>query len=217
MVKFNIEKFRLRFTQGVHNINEIFYTSEIPRSKAEIIKAIKSSITVMKNENKNYKIISCLKYDFGWRNSQFFNFDEKDAINMLYEPENHDEGYSGSNVKRDINKGVNTKQSHFNTFSLMLFPIDNPEGGNDLNNDCLYRCLKKLDKQIKIKPFELKKSLNLKRDDKIDISLINSVEKMVKMNINIVGDYSYISEGNYFKTANLTLIHEHYDLDKKSR
>jgi hypothetical protein len=55
-----------------------------------------------------------------------------------------------------------------------------------------------------------KAKLGLKRDDKFPFELIPKVEKLLELNINVSGDYDYISKHLYKATVNLLLIDGHY-------
>jgi len=93
-------------------------------------------------------------------------------------------------------------------------------GSDDKFNDCLYNCLKYFVFNIEDyykSPAELKKQLKLKRNDKIPLSCIDIIEKKLKnFQINIRGDYIRSSTIQSNKIINITLINEHYEVEKQN-
>jgi hypothetical protein len=108
------------------------------------------------------------------------------------------------------------------SFIFSFIPLPAPEGGDDDENDCLIKCIKKVirTKKNEILADELKQILKLKRDSKIPISKMNKVEEYIfektgtKYGINISGDYEYNSTVETTKFINLILSKEHYSLDE---
>ncbi len=109
---------------------------------------------------------------------------------------------------------------------MILFTKDtgNKKVGNSEHNDCLYDCLKAaipLFRYIYKTPKEFKKSLGLKRNDKVPISLIPKIEDELKnYRINIYGDCQYYSKKDILDSpyeVNLCSTKEHvYSLKKNS-
>lgn len=146
-------------------------------------------------------LTSMLYGKLGWRSGYF---DDIGDDVKLYEP---------------TDSGLEVAQPD-NIKSFVSYVIIKPknEGGDDINNDCLYIVLNKLiynfDKYFK-SPEDLKKYLGLKRNDKVPIDCIFKIEQKLKTyQINVRGDYIYSSTVKSLKVINLTLIDEHYDIDR---
>ena len=110
-----------------------------------------------------------------------------------------------------------------------MLPKDNPRGGKDENNDCLYNALKKAfpfqvgfrgNKKVngkyksgfhRISPAELKTQLNLGRSEPIHYKRIPEVEDLLKIRIHLTGDFSYTSGKSYDPLANVSLTNGHYE------
>ena len=106
----------------------------------------------------------------------------------------------------------------YKQFQLYLVLKPKAEGGNDKFNDCLYNCLHLYlyNRLPWRKPEELKKYLKLKRNDKIPITCINTIENKLKTyQINVRGDYIYSSTLKSNKVINLILSDEHYTIDRE--
>ena len=125
---------------------------------------------------------------------------------------------------------------YYEAFRFHFIPFKRlTEGGNDDNspkglyasgyNDCLVNCINQffecVSKYVSAK--ELKKYLNLNRDDKIDISRIKEVERFINTGgfpeknpyaIFISGDASYDSNIQTFKRIYITLSGGHYSINK---
>ena len=111
-----------------------------------------------------------------------------------------------------------------NQFVIYTWANPNNAGGSDEEfNDCLYICiLKTLDleniKNTWNSPSKFKKRLGLERLDKVSIEKMPEIEKALRLNINVSGDYNYTSANEYPKTANIKFVNEHYKLVcKKSK
>lgn len=90
------------------------------------------------------------------------------------------------------------------------------------HNDCLYYAIIESINKDEIKnswraPWKFKRGLKLERDDLIDISLMPLIETALEININVTGDFSFVSAMRWQKTANLTLLKGHYSYNKKSK
>src|SRR5581483_9834983 len=86
-------------------------------------------------------------------------------------------------------------------------------------NDCLYQCLyyaygtfSKMPKSIE-KPEILKKALGLQRTDPVPVSCIEKVESLARtIAINIVGDFTRISNSKAHRRITLTFTNGHYSI-----
>jgi hypothetical protein len=92
------------------------------------------------------------------------------------------------------------------------------EGGNSLNNDCLYYCLEYYlfnIKKIFGSPADFKKWLKLGRNDKVPLNCIDKIEKELKnFQINVRGDYVRSSTIQSNKIININLTNGHYSVEK---
>jgi len=107
-------------------------------------------------------------------------------------------------------------------YSIVLFVhIENNKkklGGAGFNNDCLWFCINKAipDYNIWKEPQTLKHFLNIGRNDMISIDHIEKIEKaLIKVGINISGDFNYTSQLGLLKNIHLTLIDNHYKINHK--
>lgn len=104
--------------------------------------------------------------------------------------------------------------------SFVIYSVIKPKaiGGTDYFNDCLYNALHKLIinlEQYFESPEEFKKYLGLKRSDKVPLECIEKVEQKLRTyQINVRGNYIRTSIIKSEKVINLTLINQHYDIDK---
>lgn len=92
------------------------------------------------------------------------------------------------------------------------------KGGNDNNNDCLYNAIAKIlnGDMKKITRKRFKQKLHLKRDDKIPVSLLQNVEKILKCKIYVRGDIDYNNEETKDKIVRnvyLRLSNDHFSID----
>ena len=149
------------------------------------------------------KLMSTMKYGkLGWRSGYFDKIGEDVR---LFNPAD-----SGFELKAD---------PKIDSFVVYTYFKPNAAGGNDDdNNDCLYNCLSEMIIRINEyweTPESFKKYLGLKRKDKVPIELIPKIETKLKtFQINIRGDHIYSSTVKSQKIINLTLINEHYEIDK---
>lgn len=147
----------------------------------------------------NGKLMTTMHYgSLGWRPG---HFDKIGEDTRLYYPDY-----------------IDMDEPPIRSFIIYTFFKQNPAGGNDFNNDCLYNCLSEyivLLKSYWETPEAFKKYLGLKRNDKVPISLISKVEEKLRtFQINVRGDYIHSSTIKSEKIINLTLINEHYEIDK---
>ena len=117
----------------------------------------------------------------------------------------------------DANEVADYKQE---TFDEMTFWIDlgpTKKGGTDRDNDCLFFLLRRLlNGQERMNPLyntpeKLKSALGLQRYDKISIDELQKVETFYRVNINVTGDYVYISPNKYKRAVAIQLINGHYE------
>lgn len=103
-------------------------------------------------------------------------------------------------------------------FNIYLLFGPKNEGGNNLNNDCLYNCLEYYIYNINDywdEPAKLKDYLKIKRNAKISVEDIDKIEKKLKtFQINIRGDYIRSSTIKSNKQINLLLRNEHFEVDE---
>jgi hypothetical protein len=110
----------------------------------------------------------------------------------------------------------------YKAFSIYLTEGKTKKGGEDKYNDCLYKCLQQvLQEDLKDyfkSAYHFKKYLKLKRNDKVDISLIPKIEKKLKKyKINVKGDHIYNSPIESNLSINIELIDGHYTLEKDDK
>ena len=136
------------------------------------------------------------EYDV-WRAGKFFS----NRSNTIEYPEI--ETQSGES---DIQDGI-----RINTFNINRVIITNDKGGKSLNNDCLYIALKHcLGQNLTISPIALKLKLGYKRVDEICCKDIPQIEKLTGCNIDLVGDYEYISNKSNPFYCKIELVDNHY-------
>ena len=186
---------RYRFDRNKYN-GESFSIKEIQNISNDMSQ-------YLDKKNINGKILTSMQYgNLGWRSGKFTDIGDDDV--RLYTP-------ADSNIELKTVPKVK---------SFVIYSVINPkaEGGNDIFNDCLYNCLKQMIGNIKTYfdgPEDLKKYLGLGRYDKVPGSCIYKIEQKLRTyQINIRGDYIHTSVVKTEKIINLTLINQHYDIDK---
>lgn len=124
--------------------------------------------------------------------------------------------------------GMHEDPEEYESFYINFIPLPKNKGGKDENNDCLINCIKKViqSQKDKITAENIKKHLNLNRDDMISIddiprveNYINSMLRSSKGNeyaINITGDYKYTSSLKTPKGIDLILSNEHYAINEQT-
>jgi hypothetical protein len=118
---------------------------------------------------------------------------------------------------------VEFTQDKFYELSFWIDKKATKKGGDDIHNDCLFNTINWLSNRNLPEKFntaeKFKTALKLKRDNKVSIDYMPNVEKMMKVNINVTGDHTYISQKYYTRTINIQLIAGHFecviDTDKK--
>lgn len=184
---------RFRFDKGK---NDKPYTIE------EIQKISDKMSKYLEKKDINGKLMSSMNYGkLGWRSGYFANIGDEVE---LYNPA--DSGVEYTNTP-DVR-------------SFVIYTVMKPKahGGNDHFNDCLYNSLHKMIVNLEEyfeSPESFKKYLGLKRCDKVPLSCIDKVEQKLRTyQINVRGDYIRTSVVKSEKVINLTLINQHYDIDK---
>lgn len=90
------------------------------------------------------------------------------------------------------------------------------KGGSDAKNynNCLYYCLKDFGVNLGMfdKPYKLKKAIYVERDQPIHIKKIPFIEKKLRINIVVTGDFIYNSPRTYPRTIYLKLRNGHYSI-----
>ena len=142
-----------------------------------------------------------VKTDFGWRSARFSNFGE--AAN-IYDPSEYDE----------------PDQDDYSEVAIYFIETQlrpsTSGGADDKNNDCLYNALKSVlyNRIPWSSAAEFKLYLKLNVQAKVEISSMPYIEKALKsFQINVSGDYSYISVVKSLKIINLKLLNGHYTID----
>ena len=161
-------------------------------SKSDIEKLVK--IQQDKYRNTPLMFMPSIRLDRGYRSVKAFGVD--------------------ANFKLDLYGSESENTTHF---AIYVWKLPEKKGGyDDKHNDCLYHAIVKSINKTELKdswanPVKFKKRLHLDRDDKVDISDMSTIENALKININVIGDHTYISGNNYSKTANIKLKDGHYD------
>lgn len=98
--------------------------------------------------------------------------------------------------------------------------VHRPRGGDDEHNDCLLNCIfqrigkYRLPKEYKTSE-SIKTKLGLNRDDKISLAIFPRIERLLKINLNCSGDFTFTSINKFQMSVNVILENEHYTLDKE--
>lgn len=108
-------------------------------------------------------------------------------------------------------------EASIKAFSIVVTKKGRAQGGKDINNDCLYNCLKKLipDKLKKVfeTPEDLKIFCGLDRDEAVPLEKIEEIEaELPDCRISIYGDYVQPSSKQAIITITLNLRDEHYSI-----
>lgn len=105
-----------------------------------------------------------------------------------------------------------------NTKWICIYSHEAPDddGGRSLHNDCLFEAIKSSGLFIPCKytAESIKKQLGINRNDKIPVGRIEEIEKILKIPINVCGDYRHNSQYTklYQKQVCVKLINGHYEL-----
>lgn len=189
---------RIRFDRDKYNGNSF--------TEKEVKKISDEMSAYMEKKGLKGKIMTSMNYGvLGWRSGYFS--DIGDDVRLYNPADSH------------INMEIVPQIKSFVVYSVIK---QNPAGGNDIFNDCLYNCLKDV-LHIRLKtyfptPESLKRYLGLKRCDKVPLDCIEKIEQKLKsFQINVRGDYIYTSTVKSEKVINLLLIGEHYLVDAQKR
>jgi len=142
-----------------------------------------------------------MKTSYSWRNSKMANFGEHIH---LYDATEYDEMDEDSYDEIALYFVEST-----------LKPSTAGGATDDKNNNCLYDCLLSVlyNRIPWATPEELKLYLKINVQAKVDISKIPLVEKALKtFQLNIHGDYTYISTVKSMKIINIKLYNGHYTI-----
>lgn len=189
-------------------INENLYANRTFSINA--IKKISDKLSnKLLDKGVNGKMMTALKYgDLSWKSGYLRNFGVDTVLydpNVLYNNE----------VPYIVPKTIPS-------FNFYIALGSKPEGGDDDRfNDCLYNCLKYVIFDIEHiwkSPAVFKTFLKLGRYDKVPVDRIDMIEtKLKNFQINIRGDYIRSSTIISNKHINLSLINEHYTVEKPDR
>jgi hypothetical protein len=204
-----------KVTYNNENLISISFKYENPKdkfTKQEIIK----QVTLLRDKHKDKNVTMMVSVDtpFGFRsgkevkvgNGSYSGKSFKiQAINNNIFPERGDSGVDFDDAQ---------------TFVVYLWETPTTRGGEDINNDCLWDCIKKVIGDYKLpkeckSPEELKQLLGIERDEPIDIKYLPRIEEILKININVIGDYYYTSSNKNKMYVNLILNDGHYIINNK--
>jgi len=220
MVKLNL----ITNNAGGDNINLIMRGKRIKRLvfKAEPYISIEQLRIEMEkqriellNHGKRYniEIATCFK-SIGWRAG---NITEIDKPVDIYKPTMDYDDTKVSNVDERIDYVV-----------VYLIPEAPNAGGCDpkyitTKNDCLHVCLVKafgwkenLPEKIR-QPRQLKKLLNVEREDPVPIDRIEKLENILNATIKVTGDFMFASGAKHPLEINLRLLNGHYTIEEPER
>jgi hypothetical protein len=146
-----------------------------------------------KYKNQNFAMMPSIKLSRGWRSVKQISSKDNDFRIDLYGEES----------------------DSFNKFVIYVWRQPEQRGGKDDHNDCLFWCIAKCIGTSEMKdswnyPYKFKKRLNLERDDPVHVSNFPYIEENLKININCVGDYTYVSQSKYPKNVNIKLQNGHF-------
>jgi hypothetical protein len=200
-------------------MSRVYDTKLKIRDKPVVAYAVKSDKKLTKSEvlakvNKlkgklegDLEMMVCVETDYGMRSGESF----KKSQRAILGDDRSQSGVSWETTNKFI------------IYAWKEEPPANLAGGNDdENNDCLYNCIVKMISKYRLpknykNPEDLKTFLGLNRDDLISIELIPKIEKLYKMNINVVGDSTFTSSKLFPNkgTVNVGLYNEHYELNEE--
>lgn len=176
-------------------------TDDIQDLRKSIIKKINKTKRIFKNKDiPNIKILTQVYFEnVGWKNGKSMNINNLNLNSVTPDGSEYD--------AFDPGKVTNINVIYYSV---------NTTGGANKFNDCFYLALNEgLNYTLKIKPFQFKRKLGLNRKDNIPYTMIAFIEDYIKININLYGDYIYITPNKYTRTINLKLHNGHYFLYKE--
>ena len=196
-------------------LRERVIKSSKPITMKAIHREIKNYQKDARERKENYDCVISVLWDHGWRSGQMFDIKTGDID--TYDPNDY---YNDDSNKFHYEFG-NKLQSKFSMFSIVLIPKGGNKGGSDDYNDCLFNCIYQGLSGINNKQWhtktKFKKRLGLNRADPVSIELIPTIEDALKVNINVSGDYEYVSEKSNVRVLNLSLKNNHYTLKKNKK
>ena len=159
------------------------------------------------------------------------DFYGKVYINLYYKEENQWRSGKGTDVGEsvslyssdDYDGDIVEEPEYFTKFKIYLVYTGEPNGGDDdENNDCFYNCLVELIPNYREKlrdPESFKRMFQLKRKDKVPISLMSRIEDYLALiypkknyKITVTGDHTYHSERVSNQNLILELVDGHYSV-----
>lgn len=208
------------------------YSSKDPVSTATIQQAAK---TILQNANAKIddgnlayqpEVMATVLFDksIGWQSGKFSGLEDDEVDVYRFEDQYEYNGkplqttYSTFNItlKLVANAGGGTKRSK-------KHPTPEEFEGSKLGlNDCLWYCLRDLHSGVKYmpsainKPFLLKRALGLERKDLIPISKLGEVSKLIKADVNVIGDVEHHHQGSkHLRSITVQLHNQHYTVPNK--
>ena len=183
-------------------------------NKGQIERIANKYVEKIKTTGINFKVQVSIRYD-GLPKGKFWKFGHSTTLD---EPvETYDAEIMNSDKNKEEVELINSI-TKFRRFKV-LFWESSKAGGCSENtmNDCLFIALElsgiKLPSVIN-SGSKLKKHFGLGRKDRFPISKLNNLSKLIKYNINLVGDEVHIY-GQFKKTIHLKLTNNHYILKHK--
>ena len=128
------------------------------------------------------------------------------------------------NVNEAINMVDDYEWDYAYSFIIYYWEDNGKEGGDDdMFNDCLFTAIASTITRFNLPnhsktPENFKEQLGIGRFDKISIDLMPKVEDLLRVNINITGDYTFTSANKHTNrmNVNLELLNGHYAIDKSN-
>lgn len=195
-------------------VKEFYYTCSVPVKQQVLVKELDKQRKQFIKAGINGRFQVVTKFEgLGWKPSMITDF--HDPI-RLYHPNDY-QGHIGDDVPFN-NKVLSC--------IVYIYPAAPNVGGCDersKTNDCLHTCLKQAfgDKGVlpeKLRePRNMKKFLEVPRNDPVSIELIPKLEKLCKVAISVTGDHEYTSGETFPLSITLSLINGHYDIVKSKK
>lgn len=163
--------------------------------KPKLVKLLKSKHFKGRRNTKLYLV--SVRYANGWYSGDWFSYPDVNVFDINDYYPNVDHGFDTT------------------IYEIRIYEKNKPPqaGGSDIHNDCLYDCLNRCHFRLPFNhPAELKKFLNIGRDEPVDIKHICKLQNKIKCNIQISGDYIYQSPYKYNEEVFLQLQKGHYTI-----